>query len=385
MKKFFITLIVSLCAVQSIIAQDVLITTEGDVMTVYIDDIGSSTIYYKTENSNAAQLQRIDKSKVYMIKKADGTKIDLSSSSTPITQTTTPATAQPMNTELSEEAKQRNKEQIAGINSRVPQLNEYAKIGKKADMLYYAFGISDVIANDDIELEIIDNSGSSDLYARDRGITFTIKNNTQKTVYIDLGNTFFVSGSVATAYYTPTTTSTVSSNSSGVGVNLGGVTGAMGIGGSVGKLANGVTVGGGSNSTSVSVTYSQRVIAIPPLSKLTLEKMNFFTVGAKYRASYDVYCVWDTRKIYTRVGKDDIKTGDTFNYSNGNSPFKCNFYATYSFTEDCSIVKVIKTELYVRQIVAFDQRMAYDVLDKNGCLGFFSYMSEEQPETNMLR
>ena len=82
MKKFFITLIVSLCAMQSIVAQDVLITTDGDVMTAYIDDIGSSTIYYKTENSDAAQLQRIDKSKVYMIKKADGTKIDLSSSFT---------------------------------------------------------------------------------------------------------------------------------------------------------------------------------------------------------------------------------------------------------------------------------------------------------------
>ena len=383
MKKFFITLIVLLYALQSVVAQDVLITTEGDVMTVYIDDIGSSTIYYKTENSDAAQLQRIDKSKVYMIKKADGTNIDLSSASTPTEKATT--SAQSMNTELSEEAKQRNKELIAGINSRVPQLNEYAKIGKKADMLYYAFGISDVITNDDIELEIIDNSGSSDLYARDRGITFTIKNNTQKTVYIDLGNTFFVSGSVATAYYIPTTTSTVSSNSSGVGVNLGGVTGAMGIGGSVGKLANGITVGGGSNSTSVSVTYNQRVRAIPPLSKLTLEKMNFFTAGAKYRASYDVYCLLDNRKIYTRKGIDDIKTGDTFNYSNSDSPFKCNFYATYSFTEDCSITKVIKTELYVRQIVAFNQRMAYDVLDTNSCIGFFSYMSEEQPITNMLR
>ena len=67
MKKFFITLIVLLYTLQSVVAQDVLITTEGDVMTVYIDDIGSSTIYYKTENSDAAQLQRIDKSKVYMI------------------------------------------------------------------------------------------------------------------------------------------------------------------------------------------------------------------------------------------------------------------------------------------------------------------------------
>ena len=92
MKKFFIALVVSICAVQSIIAQDVLITTEGDVMTVYIDDIGSSTIYYKTTNSENSSLQRIDKSKVYMIKKADGTKIDLSSFSTQITQTTTPAT-----------------------------------------------------------------------------------------------------------------------------------------------------------------------------------------------------------------------------------------------------------------------------------------------------
>ena len=76
--------------------QDVLITTDGDVMTVYIDDIGSSTIYYKTTNSENSSLQRIDKSKIYMIKKADGTKIDLSSLSTPITQTTTPATAQPL-------------------------------------------------------------------------------------------------------------------------------------------------------------------------------------------------------------------------------------------------------------------------------------------------
>ena len=135
-------------------AQETLITTDGEVMMVYIDDIGSTTIYYKTVDSANSQLQRIDKSKVYMIKRADGTKYDLGDTQTPVPVQQASTPMQPTNTELSEEAKQRNKELITALNKAASLPEPVERKDKSADYVYATLGVdkNSVISNDDIEL-----------------------------------------------------------------------------------------------------------------------------------------------------------------------------------------------------------------------------------------
>ena len=74
---------------------------------------------------------------------------------------------------------------------------------------------------------------------------FLVQNKTNKPIYIDLGNSFYISLGQSTCYYVPSSTTTSSSSGGGAGVNLGSVAGALGVGGVVGQLAGGVNVGGG--------------------------------------------------------------------------------------------------------------------------------------------
>ena len=342
MKKFFITLIVLLCAMQSIIAQEVLITTDGDVMTVYIDDIGSSTIYYKTENSDAAQLQRIDKSKVYMIKKSDGTKIDLSGNSIPTQKTTTPATVQPMNTELSEEAKQRNKELIDAVNyaASAPESNELSD--NRAVNVYATLGVDDnsIMCNDDIELSFETNGGFH--------ILLIINNKSNRTIYIDQANTFFISSGESSPYYVPMAYS--SSTSKTGDANAGSFAGAMGI-------------HDYQTNISTNTVYSQRVVSIPPMSQKRLESKWLFPTRSHLCCPgvYFAYIKYGKQyygQVYTRFAEekkspDILKNGETLNYSYGNSPLKFTFFVTYSFKEDCEITNSISLNLFMKKVIGY--------------------------------
>lgn len=113
-------------------------------------------------------------------------------------------------------------------------------------------------------------------------IQFKIKNKSTRTIYLDLGNTFYTMLGQPVCYYVPTSTTTSSSSSSGGSVNLGAVAGAAGIGGTLGTLAGGVNVGGGTTSGTSSTTFSQRVIAIPPMSTKALEPQSMYGLVEKY-------------------------------------------------------------------------------------------------------
>ena len=54
-------------------AQDKIITMDGDVIPAYRIDVGGSSIYYSIEDSDNSPVKKIDKDKVVMIKKQDGT------------------------------------------------------------------------------------------------------------------------------------------------------------------------------------------------------------------------------------------------------------------------------------------------------------------------
>ena len=59
---------------------------------------------------------------------------------------------------------------------------------------------------------------------------------------------------------------------------------ALGVGGTLGTLANGVNVGGGTTHGTLTSTFSQRVVAIPPMSVIELAPKYF--VNRKRKGLY---------------------------------------------------------------------------------------------------
>lgn len=65
-----------------------LITTDGDIQSVYVTEIASQYVYYKAADGSDSQVHMISKSDVVAIKKADGTKYDLSDATVASTTST---------------------------------------------------------------------------------------------------------------------------------------------------------------------------------------------------------------------------------------------------------------------------------------------------------
>lgn len=373
-------------------AQDRVITKDGDVFDAYRIDIGSTFVYYTKEDKDNAALQKIAKADVLMIKKKDGTKIDVTEyvPQTSTSQTIKNETEEQQGTtqvtleDLSPEAKAANKTLIAKINAPVnfviPEKHQ-KDIGKKGVTSCFAcFGVTSnsILCNDDVEVGM----KIGRLYKKDKktpaqwndnvynylaaytgtinpAILFSIKNKTLQTLYIDLANTFYVRMGQSTCYYVPTSTTTSNSSSGGIGVNLGAVTGALGIGGVAGTLANGINVGGGSSNMISNTTYSQRVIAIAPLSTVSLSPQYFFgnekmtvadglvydLINHAYSYEYGTYANFSSK---TQAGV--MMYGDHYVYSHDCSPIQMSFFVAYSKSESCTSEKVLSSHYYLNNV-----------------------------------
>lgn len=194
-----------------------------------------------------------------------------------------------------------------------------------------------------------------------------IKNRTSRTIYIDLGNTFFSRKNESQAYYVPSATSTGASTSSGVSVNAGAVANALGIGGNIGKLANGIDVGSATEKTSVNTVFSQRVIAIPPLSTKRLEPVSIFDEND----THGLYCEGMSVKkpegngivmgvpgyiaalALDRGKGQEYKRGEQIDFDEKTSPVHFSALVSYSFSEDCSNVRTAPVTYYLHSIVGF--------------------------------
>ena len=381
LKRLFTSVVMSLLAI-CMYGQDTMITQDGDVKTVYVVDIGSTAVFYKTENTDNAAIQSISKDQIFVIKRPDGTKYDLGNAPTPIAQPNVSAQTPTLqlSDKVSEEAMEENRQKIEEINSVMP---EYINDKKKGDAerIFCAMGIGkeSCLVNDEIEVSYIMGGSSyiEDVYVRHPGTTtdpalqIELKNKLTKTIYVDLGNSFFRRGDKAIPYYIPSSTSTSTSSTTGGSINAGAVAGALGIGGSVGKLAGGINVGGSSSSSSVSVTYAQRVVAIPPMSTIYLEPQLLFQEygcnglsSTKYRKKNVYYFQ------FKKKGVEQYALGETHDFSEQNSPLKFSAYITYSLTEDCTHTKSISSSIYLRRMVGVRKVSGYPStlgcnLDKN--------------------
>ena len=371
----------------SAFAQDVLITQEGDVMKVYDVEVGPSTVFYRESDKSDAPTLRMNKADVIMIKKKDGSKYDLGNggnAASSVSSATVNQSKSPVIATVSAESQKRNEEIINHANNFNP---DYVGKDTKKDcdrlLCIMGFGNGSQLVNDDLEIECVLGSlsvpngtrggllgamangsvkegapfNNFDSYYSNPAFKLCLKNKTNKTLYVDLGNSFIMRNGVATAYYVPTSTSTSSSSSSGAGVNLGAVAGAVGIGGALGTLAGGVNVGGSSTSGTVNTTYSQRVVAVPPMSVKELDNQILFPKSGKL---LDGFCVdnyrpndWLPAFSFATKTEGYYMNGETHDFSESTSPIKFAFFVSYSDNEACQNERNLSFNLHLRRMIGF--------------------------------
>ena len=361
MRKVVLILVLML-SVMLTYAQDVIVKKSGEVLNVYNVEIASKYVFYTVDQAGE-DIKRINKEEVFSVKVGDGEMrmIGENAKAESKKQETVDNSA-PTNEGLIErKVADNNAELIARYNKRHDGFTDREPTDKVAKEGYAILGVTkeSVLSNEDIEVEFV--CFTEEEYKRnyepkisymDNGWYYIyIKNKTNNTLYIDLGNTFRIknSGKVK-VYYDGSSVTQSSGSASGASLGLGAVTGALGIGGIVGTLASGVSVGSGTQN-SVSKTYgSQRVLAVPPLGKVNLPPFyhkGFGGIGDKKMLTvYDSFSI-----IYPEKYKGIMKKNAVTDFTEEETLWKNQFMITYSLDQSFKNYSNVKFSLYLRQLI----------------------------------
>ena len=317
------------------VAQDVLVTESGDVIQAWSVDVGGSKIYYRTSDDANAPLQSIDKTSVLVWKKADGTRVVIGQEEHEKKEEKPEVKSEPV--VMTADDPEANAACIQAFN----QTDVYSskKASKKMaqtiiGLLYMTPDSKMADKNVEITYSIYKSASYGRMAPRTSGIGVNVKNKTDKTIYVYLGNTFFLRHGVST----PFTQSQASQSTSG-----------------------------GSDGTK-STGFSQNVVAIPAQSTLDLGKQEFFPNDGKNPFGGNITNIM--RDTYAGGGlfTAPVKTGTVNNFywtepkSNllckgearklapGQSTLDFGFKLTYSFSEDNTQLYHLDAKLYVSKI-----------------------------------
>lgn len=353
-----------------LLSQDLVVTQDGSSYNAYNLDIGSNAIFFTLQQDDN-QIKKVPVENVLIIRFADGTtrvfadkskdtgenknqgvkdiqyeiaRPDISANALLLEKYRTASRVIPQ--------RARNMKADAGILLFVPT-NESILCNSDLEVIYESGHYDPAISGK--------KYGSSDLCHTyiEASINLSVKNKTDKTIYLDLSNSFVLINATAYPYYIPTATSISHGTNGGASVNLGGVTNALGIGGVVGAIASSVNVGGGSSDTNTTVTYSQRIVAIPPKSAIKLREQPIFP-NEKYDHWGDLVkksTAWGlvfNKQYCTATVESELK------FDEYNTPAKWGTYITYGFNEQMTDTASVEASFYLKSIFGHRQYFPYE-------------------------
>lgn len=385
LKYIFCFLFVTIAS-NIVVAQDMIVTNDGTIIKAKVTKVGATEVEYKKWTNQDGPIYTVKVSNLIAINYQNGEKDTFSNFPSNSQQIATAKTQNMGNVQvtvesLSPEARAANETIMTKLNAPVelvyPEKHK-EDIGKKdAGAAYIVYGLkrNSVISNEDIEIigkigclsKINKNApaqwkeGDTDpaINKTNPAIKISIRNKSDKILFIDLGTTYIGSMGNVTCYYVPSTTSSSHGTSGGASINLGSVAGAIGIGGAISTLANGINVGGGSSNSTVSTTYSQRIISIPPKSTIDLAPQYLFGNEIKkicegaYLELFSNMSYIFIPKLYFNKKAGRMLVGDHYKYTEDNSPIQFNFIMSYSYDDSCASTKTLSAYFYMRDLMGF--------------------------------
>lgn len=303
-------------------AQDILVTEDGESITAWDVDISAQKIYYKTAAGEDAPMKSIAKEKVLLWKKADGTKVRIGveeqapkqepkQEAKPVANTPAPDASDPV----------ANRIALQRINLTNISSNKELKNGA-SKMLIGLLKITPESVIEDKNVELVFKrftSSSAPSYKVNSGMSVTAKNKTDKTIYIYLGNTFFLRHGIAVPFNTSSASQAAKDG-----------------------------------QAAAATGFSQSVIAIPAHSSLDLGNQWFFVKDKTdcFGRGFS-YLDWGMRSsFYISASKSDaINKNEERTYTPGQFPIDFGFKVTYSFSEDNTQFYHLDAQFYTEKLI----------------------------------
>lgn len=359
-------------------AQDIIVKNSGETIKAYNLEASGTSVFFQLSAEPDAPLQKLPKTEILVVRKADGTKLDfVAPAPQPAAQQQQTATAQNKPVKLtldmlSEEEKAENERLIKQYNEPVlfqVTKDDYASFAMSSFNPKY----NSIMSNKDISISLVTGfmteasrrapstfhevdicKGFSWYTDLGEAVCISITNKTDQTIYVDLGNSMLVAQGRSVPFYVPQTTTTSNTSVGGGSVNLGALTGS--------SLLGGFSVGGSNASSTVNTVFSQRVIAIGPYGTVqtpaviawgtpteTRELVPGMAWGQIYTNGFGNYC---HLRLY--IPKNSLRCGQVINFNEENAPLNISAYVTYSYTEDCAQEKTLPIHYYLKNLIGWD-------------------------------
>ena len=358
MKRFLFFSVVLFTASMSN-AQDVIVKKDGSTIMSKVLEVNVSDVRYKKFSNMTGPTYTINKSDLLSINYENGER-DLFNDIGENTQNMSDqANGQ------SALAKQKNKEEIERYNQYSLKYTS-DETGKPAKRAYFTMAYSDgsVIHNDNMTCSVAIGQiqlgratrgastkaqfskgysrGLKYYYFTNQALQISLTNNTNKTIYVDLANSFYRRGKEASPYYVPTASSSTQSSTMGAGIGIPTAFGVVGIGSS---QTHAVTL----------TTYSERVMAIAPHSTRSLEAEMLFPKDYDGTDGLTVDYTSSRGGYYpiVNIGNAKFDTGEVISFTSENSPVKIGAYITYGYDESFTATEHFTIGLYAREVVGF--------------------------------
>ena len=329
-------------------AQDMVVMKDGTVVQAKVTKVGHDEVEYRKWNNQDGPLYTVKVADLLAINYQNGEK-DTFTQAAQTTATRT-GTADNAPKEVVPVPSPQNAALIALYNNQ----EDVGVKGKKASdnkakAAYPVFGItgSSVMQDSNVMIFITHHL---------MGYAVWVENLSGNNVYIDLANSFKINDTGnSKPYFTNKTYTSNSSSSSGGGLNLGAVAGAVGIGGVVGTLSNGINVGGGSSKGTSVTEQEERIMVIPPHGKRMLPL-------AKKATRKDVQDVSEKFSPAKMPGGNGLRRYEyRAMYTEENSPSVFRRSITYSTAPDFSTYTRLDIGIYLKGL-----------LGDGGALNFFT-------------
>ena len=155
------TVFAAFMAFMPAVAQDKIITKDGDVLQGWNVEVSDKYVFYNTENKTDADIKRMEKDKVLMVKRQDGSTLNLYEDAQPA-EKQAPAAAEPAGqgpvmvkvTDLDDAARKANEEALAQVNAEITYQPEEGEEEEDADRALLNLGVNDGSVLDDGNVEI---------------------------------------------------------------------------------------------------------------------------------------------------------------------------------------------------------------------------------------
>lgn len=355
-----------ICVIEGF-SQDIIIRKNGDELQVKVLEITNSEVSFKKISNIEGPNYTLSKDEIFMIKYENGDKDVFSDES------------------LLHKNQMYNKEYVCQSNDAIGDSNNQKLINlyntynnafkcdikrDKAKAWTGTLGVTaaSVLSTDEIEIVIRSEDKSYFCFPYDyKGeilkdkqepcyelgkFYIEIYNKTSQNIYLDKKMSFRVdSNKDVYSYYNNKIISVNQGSGSGVGLNLGAISNAIGFGGVGNTLASGINVGVGRQSSITTTEIEQRILNIPPNGKIVLSKDDIALVESQKAFSLAQYTMISFSEDFNNVKFEDLKLGEYRKYDEINTPAIKQYTLHYSNDLEFKTSKDIQFGLYLKDVI----------------------------------